>query len=98
MKKIISLIIGIIMTTQTFIIGNSEFYAPTLSQDEWSEVYSSLCNGNELPTLNVGADETQVSLCWHADADKAVAEVRLAKNAEMNDSISFKGATTPAEK
>ena len=98
MKKFISLLIGIIMTTQTIIIGNSEFNAPTLSQDEWNEVYSSLSNSNDLPTLNVGSDETQVSLCWHADSDKAVAEVRLAKNAEMNDYISFKGTITPAEK
>ncbi len=98
MKKMISIVIGIIMITQTMLTANCDFHAPKLSKEEWEGIYSSLSTDNDLPTLNVGADETQVSLCWHADADKAVSEVRLAKNADMSDFLTFKGETTPAEK
>lgn len=97
MKKLLTIFLSVIMITQIFTLTNAEFYAPELSEEEWGNVYSALSSQNSLPTLNVGADETQVSLCWHADKDKAVAEVRLSDNAEMNNSVTFKGDTTPAE-
>ena len=97
MKKLLTIFLSVIMITQIFTLTNAEFYAPELSEEEWDNVYSALSSQNSLPTLNVGADETQVSLCWHADKDKAVAEVRLSDNAEMSNSVTFKGDTTPAE-
>lgn len=97
MKKLLTIFLSVVMITQIFTLINAEFCAPELSEEEWDNVYSALSSQNSLPTLNVGADETQVSLCWHADKDKAVAEVRLSDNAEMNNSVTFKGDTTPAE-
>ena len=97
MKRIISIFLTILMITQIIITANTGFTAPGLSQDEWNEVYSALSAGNELPMLNVGSDETQVSLCWHSDADKAVAQVRLADNAEMSGYVTFNGKITQAE-
>ncbi|MBQ4626554.1 MAG: metallophosphoesterase family protein [Clostridia bacterium] len=75
----------------------ASFDAPKLSESEWNELYSSLRNSNTLPTLNVGAYETQASLCWHADKATAKAEVKLSKNADMSDAKLFSGIITPAE-
>ncbi|MBQ2972813.1 MAG: metallophosphoesterase [Clostridia bacterium] len=97
MKKIIAAILSVAMVMSMGVVSFADFTAPRLTNEEWAEYYMSLRDENCLPTLNVGADETQVSLCWHADKAEAKAEVRLSKNADMSDSKLFKGETTPAE-
>ena len=47
------------------------------NESEFTVMNTSLLEINSLPTLNVGADETQVSLCWHCDKSTAKAEVTL---------------------
>lgn len=97
MKKIISVLIGLIMINNSILFASSAFDSTKQSPEEWNETYSSYISENTLPTFNVGSDESQVSLCWHADAGKAVAQVRIADNAEMNNSKIFEGEKTPAE-
>ena len=83
--------------TQTVISAKAGFNAPNLTREEWDSLYASMISSNTLPTLNVGADETQVSLCWHTEKSNAVAEVRLADNEQMNNFKTFTGNKTPAE-
>ncbi|MBQ2841605.1 MAG: metallophosphoesterase [Clostridia bacterium] len=97
MKKIIAVILCISMMLGIGIVSFADFNVQRFTNEEWREYYMSLRDENYLPTLNVGADETQVSLCWHAEKADAKAEVRLSKNADMSDSVLFKGKTTPAE-
>ncbi|MBQ8027432.1 MAG: metallophosphoesterase family protein [Clostridia bacterium] len=97
MKKQLSLILCIVMLFQLCIGSSAAFDAPKLNESEWNEMYSSLINDNTLPMFNVGADETQVSLCWHSDKDSAKAEVKLAKSEDMADAKLFTGVTTAAE-
>ncbi len=85
------------MTFQCFTSANAEFNAPKLTKEEWDVLYNSLHASNTLPLLNVGSDETSVSLCWHADSENAVAKVRVADNEEMNNAVIFDGITTAAE-
>ena len=97
MKKIISVFLSLIFIFQFNSLATAEYNAPVLLRKEWNEMYSSMRHDNTLPTLNVGADETQVSLCWHADADKAVAQVRLSDSEDMADYRTVTGVTTAAE-
>ena len=97
MKKLISLVTAIIMVFQIGTLAIADFNAPALSEDEWSRLYNSLKDDNTLPMLCVGADETQVSLCWHADKETAVAQVKLADNAAMDGATIFEGEKTDAE-
>ncbi len=97
MKKIISLVTAILMVFQLGAFAVADFNAPALSENEWSNRYNSLKDDNTLPMLCVGADETQVSLCWHADKETAVAQVKLAKNAAMDGATIFDGEKTDAE-
>lgn len=96
-KKIIAAILSVAMVLSVGVVSFADFDAPRLTSEEWEEYYMSLRDENYLPTLNVGADETQVSLCWHAEKNEAKAEVRLSKNADMSKAKLFKGETTPAE-
>ena len=97
MKKVISLILATLMALQLSAVSFAGFDANKLSQAEWDNIYSSLADENTLPMLCVGADETQVSLVWHAAKDKAKAEVRLSESASMADYKLFEGKTTEAE-
>lgn len=97
MKKLISVVISLVLIMQLGIFSVSGFDATEITKAEWDELYGSLKDGNTLPMLCVGADETQVSLCWHADKATAKAEVLVADNAEMNNATLFTGKTTPAE-
>ncbi len=97
MKKIISLVTAILMVFQLGAFAVADFNAPALSENEWSNRYNSLKDDNTLPMLCVGADETQVSLCWHTDKETAVAQVKLAKNAAMDGATIFDGEKTDAE-
>lgn len=96
--KILSLTVALVMLLQApFVSSNAAFDAKKLSDAEWDSIYSSLSDENTLPMLCVGSDETEVSLCWHADKATATPKVRLAKNAAMTDYTEFTGKTTEAE-
>lgn len=97
MKRILSVFLTLIMIMNTIIYASAGFEPTKLTDEEWNNVYSSLSDENTLPTLNVGADETKVSLCWHADAETAKPQVRVADNAEMVGAVIFEGIVTPAE-
>ena len=96
MKKIVSVILAAAMLLSVCSVSFA-FDDKSLTQEEWNAVYKDLRDENTLPTLNVGADETQLNLCWHAAKDKAQPKVRHAKNAAMTDYVEFTGETTPAE-
>lgn len=97
MKRVIAVFMSVLMLMQLGVNSTAAFDAPKLNESEWEAVYNAYHSDNTLPMLNVGADETQVSLCWHADKSKAVAEVEVSKNPNMTDAVLFKGETTPAE-
>lgn len=97
MKKIISIVLSITMMLNLGAVSFAEFSAPKLTEDEWNTHYYSFIEDNTLPLLNVGADETQVSLCWHADKNTAKAQVMLAKSEDMADAQTFYGHKTAAE-
>ncbi len=97
MKKFISLILAFILILQIGVLSFADYNAPMLNEEEWNMLYGSLKYNNTLPTLNVGADETQISLCWHADKETAKAQVKFSKNFDMSDVKLFEGITTPAE-
>ena len=67
MKRVIAVFMSVMMLMQLSVNSSAAFDAPKLSEKEWNTVYENYRYDNTLPTLNVGADETQVSLCWHAD-------------------------------
>ena len=96
MKRIISLILCATIIFGASVCVNADFSAKKYSQEEWDALYDSLKDGNNLPTLNVGSDETSVSLCWHAKTEFAKAEVRVAKSNDMADAKIFTGIETPA--
>ncbi len=98
MKRIISVLIVITMIFSTNIIASADFTAPKLTRDEWDSLYNSYYPYNNLPMLCVGADETEVSLCWHSDKTNAVAAVRFSENEDMTDYKEFSGIKTDAEK
>ena len=98
MKKPISFILAILFIFSINIFSFAEFDAPKLTRDEWDLMYNSYFPYNTLPMLCVGSDETEVSLCWHADKTNAKAEVLISKNSDMSDSVKFTGITTDAEK
>ncbi len=97
MKKKFAFLLCIVMLFQLSVGSTAAFNAPYLDKENWEMFYSSQVEDNTLPTLNVGADETQVSLCWHADKGTAKAQVKLSVNADMSDAKVFEGETTPSE-
>ena len=97
MKKIIALILAAAMLLSVCAFSASAFDDKSMTQNEWNDLYADLCDENTLPALCVGADETELNICWHAAKDKANPKVRLAKNISMADYVEFSGETTPAE-
>ncbi len=97
MKKKIAFLLSIVMLFELSIGSIAAFNAPYLDKESWDMFFSSQVEDNTLPMLNVGADETQVSLCWHADKNTAKAEVKLSTSADMSGATIFKGETTAAE-
>lgn len=97
MKKALSLILSAIMMFSIFALNTSAYSAEKLTQEEWDVLYNSLKEDNTLPMLCPGADETSLGLVWHASKDTAVPEVKLSKNADMADAVTFTGWTDPAE-
>ncbi len=73
------------------------FDKKSLTQEEWDAVYESLKDDNTLPMLCVGADETELNICWHADKEAATPKVRLAESVNMSNAVEFVGETTSAE-
>lgn len=69
----------------------------TKNIENWKSRYTSLIESNTLPTLNVGADETQVSLCWHAQKATVTPQVRVSESSDMSDARLFSGTVTQAE-
>ena len=96
MKKFLALSLALIFIFQG-VISAVAFDDKSLTQEEWSTLYAGLRDENTLPMLCVGADETELNICWHAAKDKAVAKVMLAKDEAMTDAVVFEGETTPAE-
>ncbi len=97
MKKVLSFILSAVLMLQFSIGSYAAFDASKLSREEWDNMYSLLVDDNRFPMLNVGADETQVSLCWHAEKSTANPKVRISKNDDMSDAKEFSGITTAAE-
>lgn len=96
MKKLLALSLALVFIFQG-VLSAAAFDDKSLTQEEWNAVYAELRDENTLPMLCVGADETQLNICWHAAKDKAVPKVMLAKDKSMTDATVFEGETTPAE-
>ncbi len=95
--KLLAIFMTLALLFQSVISASAAFDDKSLTQEEWNSVYADLIDENTLPTLCVGADETQLNICWHAAKDKAVAKVRLADNEAMTGATEFEGETTPSE-
>lgn len=97
MKKSVSILLSLVLMFNIGIFSFADFSAPMLTESEFDEIYYNNISSNTLPTLNVGSDETSVSLCWHANKDTAKAEVKVSKQADMGVYHVYSGETTPAE-
>ncbi len=98
MKKIIAIILAVSFMFSANVLAFANYNAPKLTREEWDMLYNSNYPYNTLPMLCVGADETEVSLCWHADKSNAISAVRFSENADMSDYKEFNGTKTDAEK
>ena len=97
MKKILAVIMATMLIFSAFAVSPSAYNTQKLTQEEWNTLYESLKDDNTLPMLCVGADETQLGLVWHAPKDTAKAEVKLSKNENMADAVTFSGQIDPAD-
>ena len=97
MKKVIALLLSAVMIILCGSAASADYNFRKLSRSEWDMIYNEFHYNNTLPLINVGADETQISLCWHTDKENAKAEVRLAKNLLMTDAVLFSGEITDSE-
>ena len=94
--KFFSLLLSVLILLQIPLSAGA-FEISAMTQEQWDTYYASLCDDNTLPTLCVGANETQLNITWHADKSTASPRVRLATNDQMTDAVEFTGATIPAE-
>lgn len=97
MKKPKPALLSLSLAITPGIVSSAAFEAPILNRDEWNTLYTESIEDNTLPMLCVGADETEVSLCWHADKNEARAQVLLSESEEMANAKTFSGQTTAAE-
>lgn len=100
MKKIykfLSLILAVMFVFTGTFSASAAFDNHSLTKEEWQAVYDKKITDNTLPTLCVGADETQLNICWHANKETATPAVLFAKDKDMKDALTFTGETTPAE-
>ncbi len=95
--KAVAIILCITMLLQCTFVSYAAFDNRSLTQAEWDAVYSVLKDENTLPTLCVGANETELNICWHADKETATPKVKRSENENMSKAIIFEGETTPAE-
>lgn len=91
--RLLALVLSIVLLTQAAFVSANAFDIASMSPEEWESYYLSLKDDNTLPTLCVGANETQLNITWHADADLAQAIVRMADNPEMENAVVFQGET-----
>lgn len=98
MKKFLAIILTISLVLSANVLAFADFNAPKLTRDEWNMLYNSNYPYNNLPMLCVGSNESEVSLCWHADKSDANPCVRLSLNDDMSDYKEFTGKITAAEK
>ncbi len=97
MKKVLCILFSVVFVFQCAFSASAAFDKSSLTKEQWDEVYASLRDENTLPTLCVGADETRLNICWHANKATAKAQVRVADNKAMANAEVFTGETTPAE-
>lgn len=95
--KIIAMLLTILLLMQMPLVSFAAFDDYSLTQEEWDELYAAKRDENTLPTLCVGADETQLNITWHMAKDSAEAKVRLADNKEMVGAVEFTGEAVAAE-
>ena len=95
--KLIAVLLAVIICLFSTFTASAEFGSHSLTKEQWQKVYDEKITENTLPTLCVGADETELNLCWHADKDTAEARVLVSKNSDMTEAIEFTGEITPAE-
>ncbi len=95
--KAIAIVLCISMLLQCTLPVYAAFDSCSLTKEEWDAVYESLKDENTLPTLCVGADETELNICWHANKETATPKVRLSESSSMSKAVIFEGETTPAE-
>ena len=95
MKRIISILLVTVMFFSCTVLATA-YSDGTLTQEQWDARYDSLKDENTLPTLNVGATEGSVSLCWHAPLDTE-AKVQVSKNENFENAKIFNGETTESE-
>ncbi len=95
--KLLAFFMTLTLLFQSVVSASAAFDNKSLTQEEWNSIYADKIDENTLPTLCVGADETQLNICWHAVKDKAVAKVMLAKDEAMTNATVFEGETTHAE-
>ena len=98
MKKLFSVLLAISLMLSANVFASADFDAPKLTRDEWDMLYNSYYPYNTLPMLCVGADETEISLCWHSDKTNATPVVRFSERSDMADYKEFSGKITDAEK
>ena len=95
MKKFLAIILSLTILLFSGIQATAQY--DKMTREYWDMFYASQHDYNNLPTLNVGADETMVSLCWHSPSEKATPEVRVSKNADMSNYETFTGYNEYAE-
>lgn len=99
-KKVLKLsafVLALIMLAQAASAPAAAFESMSMTREEWDTYYGSLRDENTLPTLCAGADETQLNITWHTDRETAQAKVQVAKNALMNNAVTFTGEIKDAE-
>ncbi|MBE6791676.1 MAG: metallophosphoesterase family protein [Ruminococcaceae bacterium] len=95
--KLIAVLLAVIICLFSTFTASADFGNHSLTKEQWQKVYDEKILENTLPTLCVGADETELNLCWHAHKDTAEARVLVSKNSDMTEAIEFTGEITPAE-
>ncbi len=97
MKKFLATFLAIVMVVSVAVFSTGAEAPKKLTQEEWDVLYNSLKDDNTLPMLCPGSDETSLGLVWHAPKDSAEPQVKLSKNADMSEAVTFEGWTDPAE-
>ncbi|MBQ2759422.1 MAG: metallophosphoesterase [Clostridia bacterium] len=97
LKRTLALLLSLMLILTGSLSSSAAFDDFSLTKEEWQAVYDKSITDNTLPMLCVGANETELNICWHADKQTAVPQVLLSKNADMSDAVSFTGDLTPAE-
>ncbi len=95
-KSVSILLAAIIMLSGTF-SASAAFGDYSITKEQWQKIYDENIKENTLPTLCVGANETELNICWHADKETATPKVMLGKDENMTDAVIFEGEFTDAE-